>query len=409
MRRFQLASIGQPRLRARLAALARAGVGLACLGLGGLAPVQSAQAYPLTDDSRLTLSGFGTLGLVHSNQDNADFIRDISQRKGAGEGWSARTDSLLGGQLGYRFTNELNVVVQGISRHHDSGNFNPELSWAYLSYRPDPGVQLRAGRLGWDVYQLADSRYVGYAYPWVRPPVDHFGILQLNHIDGGDVTFRQPVGSDLLTLKLYAGRSDSRIYLTPGLEADFDVDSVYGGHIDYETGPWRFRASYTEVNSDVDFSGDVASEIEQIPFLNLNANQVLNGVFGFDQIKLYSLGALYDRGPLQLQAMFNRSQTNAHEGQIDSGFLSAGYRIDHVTPYVVISEVETTSSNPDGSDIKQRTWSLGARYDVATNIALKAQFDRIHTQSPGFLWRDVDSDWNGGWSSIFSLGLDFIF
>ncbi|WP_251977756.1 porin [Salinicola avicenniae] len=368
-----------------------------------------AVARALTDNGSLTLSGFGTLGMVHSNQDSAEFIRDIGQAKGAGEGWSARTDSLLGAQLGVRLNDELDVVVQGISRYHDSGNFRPELSWAFLRYRPDPAVRLRVGRLGWDVYQLADSRYVGYAYPWVRPPVDHFGTLQLTHIDGADITFKQPVGRDLLQLKLYAGRSDSEIYLIDGLTADFDVDQVYGGNLDYETGPWRFRMSYTQVHSDVDFQGAVADQIEQIPFANLDANHVLGDVFGFDRITLFSLGALYDRGPLQVQTVVNRSQTTRHDGQIDSGFISLGYRVAPVTPYVVLSRVQTTSTNPDNSDIDQQTWSLGARYDLATGMALKAQFDRIHTRSPGFLWRDADSGWDGGWSSVFSLGLDFIF
>lgn len=378
-----------------------------CLALAMAAIGCVAEARPLTDDGRLRFSGFGTLGLIHSNQDDAGFIRDISQRKGAGEGWSARTDSLVGAQLGYRLTHELDVVVQGISRHGDSGDFSPELSWAFLRYRPDPSWQFRVGRLGWDVFQLSDSRYVGYAYPWARPPVDHFGILQLTHIDGADVTFKRPFGSDLLLLKLYTGRSSSKIYLVDDLSADFDVDNVYGGHIDYETGPWRFRTSYTEVRSDVGFSGSVANQIELIPYLD--ADKVLGDVFGFDRVRLFSLGTLYDQGPLQVQVMWNRSRTSRHEGQVDSGFVSAGYRIDHVTPYVVMSRVRTTSTNPDNSDINQRTWSLGARYDVTTNTALKAQLDRIHTRSPGFLWRGDDSDWNGGWSSIFSLGLDFIF
>lgn len=393
-------------------------LGPICLGLALAALGATTEARPLTDDGRLTFSGFGTLGLVHNNVEEADYTRDISQPKGTSEGWGARTDSLLGAQLGWKFTDRFDAVVQGISRYHDSGDFSPEVSWAFLRYRPDPGVQIRVGRLGWDVYQLADSRYVGYAYPWVRPPVDHFGTLQLTYIDGADVTFKQPVGSDLLLLKLYTGRSDGHVFIGEGLEADFDVDSVYGGHLDYETGPWRLRVGYTEVHSDISFSGDtpegIDAQFDQIrafnPDFNPTADGVLGDVFGFDRLKLYSVGAVFDQGPVQLQAMWNRSKTSA-DGAVDSGFVSAGYRIDRVTPYVVYSQVETTSNGEGGSqgDFKQKTYSLGARYDVTANVALKAQFDRVDIQRPGFLWRDIDSDWNGGWGSIFSLGLDFIF
>ncbi len=368
----------------------------------------AAQAFHPSDDDRLTLSGFGTLGLVHSDNSEAEFLRDISQPRGAGEGWSARVDTLLGGQLGWRVDPRWDLVVQGISRYHDTGDFRPELSLAFVRYRPDPALQLRAGRLGWDVFQLSDSRYVGYAYPWVRPPVDQFGILQLTYIDGADVTFKQPLGSDLVRLKLYAGRSDSRIYVRDDLIADFDADAVYGGHLDYEHGPWRLRTSYTEVHSDVDYSGPLIDEIDSLQLPGLDGERQIESVLGFSRLRLFSLGALYDSGPLQVQAMVNRTRTERQRGRIDSALLSAGYRLGQVTPYVAVSRIMTSSTHPDDTDIDQRTWTLGTRFDVASDIALKAQFDRIDTRRPGFLWH-TDSDWEGGWSSVFSLGLDFIF
>lgn len=378
------------------------------LGLVLMSMSLAAQAFHASDDGRLTLSGFGTLGLVHSDNSEAEFLRDIGQPKGAGEGWSARVDSLLGAQLGWRFDPRWDLVVQGISRYHDSGNYRPELSWAFVRYRPDPVLQLRAGRLGWDVFQLADSRYVGYAYPWARPPVDQFGMLQLTHIDGADVTFKQPLGSDLVLLKLYAGSSDSRIHVVDDLIADFDADAVYGGHLDYEHGPWRLRTSYTEVRSDVDYAGSIVNEIDSLQVPGLDGEREIERALGFSRLRLFSLGALYDSGPLQVQAMWNRSRTARHHGRIDSALLSVGYRVGQVTPYVAHSRAMTSSTNPDVTDIDQRTWTFGTRFDVARDIALKVQLDRIDTRRPGFLWRG-DSDWEGGWSSIFSLGLDFIF
>lgn len=366
-----------------------------------------AMARALTDDGSVTLSGFGTLGFVHNNTDEAEFIRDIGQPKGADEGWSARTDSLLGLQLGVKLDDELDVVVQGISRYHDTGNFRPELSWAFLRYTRTPAVVLRAGRLGWDVYQLSDSRYVGYAYPWVRPPVDQFGSLQLSHIDGADVTFKHPIGSDLIRLKLYAGRSDSTIYLSDDLRADFDVEKVYGGHLDYETGPWRFRLGYTEVDADIHYAGPPADLIRQ--YLRIDPDPLFNDMLGIDNLKLYSLGLTYDSGPYQWQTMVNRSHT-VGDSDVDSGFVSFGYRTGQWLPFAMFSIVDT--STPGGVDqnaFAQRTYSLGARYDVTPGIALKAQVDRIHVDQPGFLWRNQDQDWGDSWATMFSLGLDFVF
>ncbi|REC94252.1 porin [Kushneria indalinina] len=374
-----------------------------------LACSAGAQAQTRLLDDRVTLSGFGTLGLIHSDQDRADFVRDTGQPKGAEKGWSARTDTRLGLQASVRLTDELDTVVQGMSQYHSSGDFSPELMLAFVRYAPDPGFQLRVGRLGWDVDLISESRYVGFAYPWIRPPVDHFGVLQLTYIDGADVTFTRPVGDDLVWARLVAGRSDSRFFMSDALEADFDAHNVLGGHLNYETGPWRFRAGYTRVRSEVSFSGGDADLIDQM--FNIDANRYLNYLTGFDELQVYSLGAAYSSGPLQLQAIWNRDILADGDTWLDTGFVSAAWRMDRWTPYAMASGTRTHDSREDpiGSNIEQNTWSLGLRYDVTTHLALKAQFDRIHTRSPGLLWRGIDDGWKDDQSNLVSLGLDFIF
>lgn len=368
-----------------------------------------AQAQTRFLNDRVTLSGFGTLGLVHNNQSEAAPIRHTGQPHGAEHGLSGRIDTRLGLQGRLRLNDEVDTVAQVMSQYHDTGNFRPELMLAFIRYTPDPAFQLRIGRLGWDVDLISDSRHVGYAYPWIRPPVDHFGVLQLTWIDGVDVTFKQPVGSDLVWARFFAGSSDSRFFMSDDLSAHFDVHRVYGGHLNYETGDWRFRAGYTQVNSGVTFDGTLADQVEQ--FFNVDANHYFNYLIGFDQLEIYSLGAVYNPGPLQFQAIWNRDVLAGGDTWIDSGFLSAAWRLDTLTPYALLSGVRTHDAREDpiGSNVEQNTWSLGLRYDMATNLALKAQVDRIHTLSPGLLWRDVDDDWNGGWSTLVSLGLDFVF
>lgn len=367
------------------------------------------QAQTHLVDDRVTLSGFGTLGLIHNDQEEADFVRDVGQPKGAEQGWSARTDTRLGLQANLRLTDELDGVLQGMSQYHSSGDFSPELMLAFVRYAPDPGLQLRAGRLGWDVDLLSESRYIGYAYPWIRPPVDHFGVLQLTYIDGADVTFTRPLGDDLIWARFFAGSSDSRFFMTDALEADFDAHHVLGGHLNYETGSWRFRAGYTRVRSEVSFSGTDADLIGQL--YNVDANHYLNYLIGFDELQIYSLGAAWSAGPLQLQAIWNRDILADGDTWLDTGFVSAAWRMTQWTPYAMLSGVRTHDSREDpiGSNVGQHTWSLGVRYDVITNLALKVQLDRIHTRVPGLLWRGTDGNWKDDHSNLVSLGLDFIF
>ncbi|ART63920.1 porin [Kushneria marisflavi] len=369
----------------------------------------AAQAQTHLLEDRVTISGFGTAGLIHSDQGKADFVRDTGQPKGAEQGLSARTDTRLGLQASLFLTSELDAVVQGMSQYRSSGDFSPELMLAFVRYAPTPDFQMRVGRLGWDVDLLSESRYIGYASPWIRPPVDHFGVLQLTYIDGADMTFTRPVGDDLVWARFFAGTSDSRFFMTDALQVDFDAHHVLGGHLNFETGPWRFRAGYTRIRSDVDFSGADADLVSQ--FFNIDANDYLNRLTGFDEIQVYSLGASYSSGPLQLQATWNRDIFARGSTWLDTGFVSAAWRMEQWTPYALMSGIRThdDSEDPFSSNVNQNTWSLGLRYDVATNLALKAQFDRIHTRSPGLLWRGTDGTWKDDQSNLVSLGLDFIF
>ncbi|WP_168169354.1 porin [Kushneria phosphatilytica] len=367
----------------------------------------SSQAQGVADGDRLTFSGFGTLGLIHNSSDEAAFVRDLGQPKGAQEGWSARTDSLLGAQAALKLNDRFDVTLQGISRYHYSGDFSPQLTWAFVRYTPSPAWQWRAGRLGWDTYMLSDSQYVGYTYSWIRPPVDHYGILQLACIDGVDVTFRHPLGGGLAWVKLFAGRSDSHLVLSEALSAEMEVSHLYGGHLNYAIGPWQFRASYAQADNASDFSVDRDAAAKTPSTLLLNT--LLEQAFTYDSIQLYSLGATYEQNSWQLQAMQNRSVTD-QDGRIDSGFISAGYRVGQATPYVMYSRIQTSFPDiPAGESFRQQTWSLGLRYDVATNLALKTQLDRIHVLEPGLLWRNTDADWEGERITLVSLGLDFIF
>ena len=55
-----------------------------------------------TIDKYVTFSGFGTLGVVHSDYDKADFVGNVVQPSGAegARSWSPTPDSDLGGQAG---------------------------------------------------------------------------------------------------------------------------------------------------------------------------------------------------------------------------------------------------------------------------------------------------------------------
>ncbi len=130
-------------------------------------------SFAQTNNNDFSISGFGTFGIVHNDTRQVDVIRDLSQNNGVG--YTRQTDvgmdSNLGLQIDGRFSDTLDGAIQVISRRNPD-QFHPQLSWAYLRYLPNDNVIIRAGRLGFDVYMLADSKNVGYSYIWIRPPID---------------------------------------------------------------------------------------------------------------------------------------------------------------------------------------------------------------------------------------------
>lgn len=386
------------------------GLALALLGAGDVVAADSV-------DQRLTVRGFGTLGMTYNETSEAEFIRDINQLDGPANSWSHDVDTRLGLQLGWLFNSQLDAVVQGVSRYNHEGRYDPQLTWAFLRYAPDAGKQLRLGRVALDMYMLADSRDVGYSYLWVRPPVDYYGVRHITHIDGGDMTLKYPLGRGLLWGKLYAGIADEKI--SGGLDGvvfDAQGTRVYGGHLNYQWDAWHLQLGTTELQYQLDASTEYMQAIQFAEFFDPALAQVLKDIIKPVDMQITSLGLAYDRGRLYVQAMASHLNRPGNEFDIDSAFVTLGYRMQPITPYLSLSGSRTDGVklrdlglNVDGeSGLTQQTFSLGARYDLSHNLALKTQLDLINVDQAGFLWRDVESDWDGK-ARVLSVNLDFIF
>jgi len=166
-------------------------------------------------------------------------------------------------------------------------------------------------------------------------------------------------------------------------------------------------------------------------------------------ISFTSIGLAYENGPLQTQMALNHwTSQSLLFPESHSGFISAGYRFGKFTPYAVVSAVRSVKSNradevaarmnvpisdpipsitnfmlTTGQNI-QHTYSLGVRYDLMANVALKFQMDMIRTRNcsplnlpvvgtdrscaPPLLWPTVPVSWDGK-ANIYSAVLDFTF
>ncbi len=367
--------------------------------------------------STFTVNGFGTLGAARSTTDEVSFVRDLTQARGVGREWSAKLDSLLGVQANWRVTPQLEAVVQAVSKYRYDRSFTPDISWAFVKYDLMPNLSLRAGRLGTEFFMLADSRQIGYSYLPVRPPGDYFWYLPFANIDGGDATLTLPAGDALVRGKVFYGLAQGKI---PLADKQWDIRNspMVGGYVETNYGGWQLRASY----ANIEFSRDLP--IDDVLLYSPAPAAAAKYVATKDtRSHYYSIGAVYDSGPWQLQLLINHIEqgSNAFESS-DGGYALAGYRIGEFTPYLGYSWVQSyRRGNPSGDPVVgavmadshavQRTSIVGVRWDVVRNVALKAQWDGIRAQ-PTSLFPYRDDPRGGSWSGkadIFSLTMDFIF
>ena len=370
---------------------------------------------------RFSLSGFGTLGLARSDHNNPQFVRDLSQPDGLEKHWSAKIDSVLGIQANYRFDDDLEGIIQALSRYRHDGSHRPEISWAFFRYDPTPDWTLRAGRLGTEFFMLADSRLIGYANTSVRPPVDSFGQLIFSNIDGFDATLTYPVKSGLLRGKISAGRTSEKSAFPAGLTWDTTGSLLYGGHLEYLTGPWQFRLARNQIRLKHE---QPLQALTGLDLIALEPELVIAGTCA----KYSSIGAIYEADPVQLQFMLQQTEwESAVYRDTRSGFVNLAYRIGEFSPYLGYSRslaspmhLDTPPPEPLLGDLirftsatrtDQHTWTLGVRWDVMKNLALKAQIDWINGSPESvFLFRGSNDaqHWQGR-MTIHSLALDFVF
>ncbi|MGR8929539.1 MAG: hypothetical protein ACU836_02780 [Gammaproteobacteria bacterium] len=375
------------------------------------------------------MHAFGTAGLVYVPTGEADFVRDTAQLTGAKGGqWSMAIDSLIGGQVNLKFSDQFEVIGQAASRHRYDDTYIPELTWAFAKLTPRPDLELRGGRLGTDLYMRSDSRLVGYSYLTVRPSVDYYGGLPHQSFDGIDGTFTLPVAGGTLRSKLFGGFNHTRIPLENTAPWGTHGALIVGGSLDYTVGSWQMRLGYAQIDLQSDLPGEFSvllQTLKSIPSPGAHGAADSLAVNGTTS-RHYSAGVVYDEGPLQVQLMVSgvKHQSAFFQDSV-SGYLLGGYRIGSVTPYAGFSWSTSSPAHlgSTGSILldravaqtiarthtNQHTFTLGMRWDFRSGMDIKAQWDAIEGSSDSiFLYRWEQPGWNGR-MHVLSLTFDFAF
>ncbi|MEW6763864.1 MAG: hypothetical protein AB1437_23860 [Pseudomonadota bacterium] len=384
----------------------------AVLRCGALASLLAASSGAFASDAMVDpaaakgpawkFSGFGTLGAVHADTRDADYTSTVMHLSGAGRSapWSVEVDSRLGAQLDVS-QGRWSAVLQLVSEQDLEGSYRPRLEWANVKYQASPDLAIRLGRIALPVFLAADYRKVGYTLPWVRPPVEVYGSLPISSSDGIDATWRWSSGATRHATQAFWGHTNTELYDDRRLHAR----AIAGLSHSVERGALSARVSA--------LTGRLSAGISTELFTALRAfgpqGEALASRYEIEdkRMSMVSMGANYDPGAWFLSAEIGRSHTDSLLGRTTALYAGGGYRFDSLTPYAGYAKVRAHGATSDaglqlaglppqiqaaGALVnlglntylatipQQSTISAGLRWDAASNIALKAQYDRV---SPG--------------------------
>ncbi len=199
---------------------------------------------------------YGTFGYSHDDGTNLSTMRDLSQRpeklSQTSDSWVM--DSRVGLQASYRFDSYVDVMIQGVWREQHDTSLSSYLDWAFVNVHPTPAFDVRLGRVGFDVFLMSDHRNLGYAYPWVRPPVEFYGWIPMYSIDGGDVAYTlEESDSVRWSIKNQIGHAGLKFPMgEAGPDYDFKSDKVWSFNIARESEAWQFKGGYSQIISKAD-------------------------------------------------------------------------------------------------------------------------------------------------------------
>lgn len=368
------------------------------------APLVAAQ------ESGFSVKGFGTLGVVHSDSTESDYTSLNRTRVPDGAGLTRQTafnvDSKLGAQVDWKATDSLSATVQALSQYTYDKKYSPEITLAFAKYAVSPDMDVRVGRIKPALYLLSDYIDVNYANPWVRPPVEYYAAAPIPYINGVDLLWRPSIGDITFLVQPYIGTiSDIK---APG-DTVIDFKSNVGLNVTAQSGDFTYRFGYYQTK--LTFAAPVVTTFFGANGISGTLGTLCNAakdavactqaaaLLPTDKKGAFvSLGVAYDNGDYFVSGEYGKRTTDSYLSDATHGYVTGGTRLGKFTPYATYSVWKTDSPTKfSGSTnattnlvvtglllsnlMDQDSTTLGVRFDVAKNVALKAQWDSVQTHT----------------------------
>jgi hypothetical protein len=397
--------------------------------------ISSAYADEISSAPTITVSGFGTAAYTLSNTEDAEFARP-NQLNGVKKDAKSGPDSNFGIQATAKFNDMFSVTGQGLVRKVVTDEFVGEIAWAFAKAKVSDNVSFRLGRIGLPVYMISDVRNVGYANTMIRPPVEMYSQVPLEHVDGADVVYQNSFGDTTFTAQLALGTTSEKNKGGYTVEAG-KLSSI---NLVAEHGPFTFRFGRTDTTINIEDSANITKVAGGLR--KYGANPALNTAYGLNaaansievkdtKASFTSVGMVMDWKNIVVQAEFGkRASDSLSIADTSSWYTMFGYRIGKFLPYYnygsskqdsprSIASLPTNPLNPlyaltvganalASQAAIQTSNSIGLRWDFYKSAALKVQMDRFSPEQGPGTFVNAKPTFKGP-VNVYAVAIDFVF
>lgn len=394
----------------------------------------------------IKLNGFFTAAMA-KNDGGSESL------KGVGSDLNTNADSMLGLQISMRATDDLSLTTQFVSRGLELHDTITE--WAYIGYHATQFDLIQAGRFRFPYYLLSETLEVGFAYPWVRPPIEVYNV-PTDSLEGFEWTHIDNFHGWDTQISLYFGRAigEENQYA----DVSYALDNAWGTALQLNKEEWTFRVAYhvgklDVVQSQADGStAQLLDAMEQVtagaklinsisPQYNLRTKYEvpMHNILG----EYISAAAQYDDFSwLLMMEVAHLTISPSLQPAGSSGYILLGYHLDRWMPNITYAKYYTDARSDHlrnlytsnltafqaalldlnqvekASDIStligslqamtqtQQSYTLGLNYDLTSSTKLKfeaAYYDGFKG-TPG----RFDGD-PGKHTAIYSFAVDAVF
>lgn len=306
---------------------------------------------------------------------------------GISQEYSFLPGSLVGLQFSANLSDKTDVIVQivgkGYSDYPDVDSYELNTSWAFLRYQHNEHLTAKVGRVIIPTYLLSQYTNIAYAYPWIEPPQEIYGIFEIPSANGAILTLSQELANDwLLEVEPFIATTTYQREIA-SLGVRTDLNNVLGTGVSLSNDVFKAVAMYA--NGEVEINNGLPVSIATGVTLPAYRS---SGYF-------YSFGTQFDNTKLLIMAEYSHAvRDSGYIPNQEAWYVLGGLHIGKLMPFMTYAELRQSNKNSInqltgaaraiiGPNLlqEQKSINAGLRYDVSSKVALKATVTQVSPQN----------------------------